>query len=135
MMARAQPPRCLIQAARRTALAGDTVLSRAPLQQEEWRLLPPDLCHGVRCGPLLSRPHERLHVGVGPDGGHRAGEADEASHRASRHPGLAQVVLVQTQQRRSVGSCGVPDHAMHADMTRLGMHSDPAYEALADSVV
>jgi len=24
---------------------------------------------------------------------------------------------------------------MHADMTRLGMHSDPAYEALADSVV
>ena len=25
--------------------------------------------------------------------------------------------------------------AMHADMTRLGMHSDPAYEALADSVV
>lgn len=25
--------------------------------------------------------------------------------------------------------------AMHEDMTRLGMHSDPAYEALADSVV
>lgn len=25
--------------------------------------------------------------------------------------------------------------AMHTDMTRLGMHSDPAYEALADSVV
>lgn len=25
--------------------------------------------------------------------------------------------------------------AMHADMTRLGMHSDPAYEALSDSVV
>ncbi|MBA3445579.1 MAG: hypothetical protein H0T58_12110 [Gemmatimonadales bacterium] len=25
--------------------------------------------------------------------------------------------------------------AMRADMTRLGMHSDPAYEALADSVV
>ena len=25
--------------------------------------------------------------------------------------------------------------AMHADMARLGMHSDPAYEALADSVV
>lgn len=25
--------------------------------------------------------------------------------------------------------------AMQADMTRLGMHSDPAYEALADSVV
>lgn len=25
--------------------------------------------------------------------------------------------------------------AMHADMTRMGMHSDPAYEALADSVV
>jgi len=26
-------------------------------------------------------------------------------------------------------------NAMHADMARLGMHSDPAYEALADSVV
>jgi hypothetical protein len=25
--------------------------------------------------------------------------------------------------------------AMRADMTRLGMHSDPAYEALSDSVV
>ena len=25
--------------------------------------------------------------------------------------------------------------AIHSDMTRLGMHSDPAYEALADSVV
>jgi hypothetical protein len=25
--------------------------------------------------------------------------------------------------------------AMHADMARMGMHSDPAYEALADSVV
>ena len=26
-------------------------------------------------------------------------------------------------------------NAMHADMARLGMHSDPAYEALADSIV
>ena len=26
-------------------------------------------------------------------------------------------------------------NAMHSDMTRLGMHSDPAYEALSDSVV
>jgi hypothetical protein len=25
--------------------------------------------------------------------------------------------------------------AMHADMERMGMHSDPAYEALADSTV
>jgi len=39
---------------------------------------------------------------------------------------------------------GLPAHAervhdlmeaMHADMTRIGMHSDPAYEALADSTV
>ena len=26
-------------------------------------------------------------------------------------------------------------NAVHADMARLGMHSDPAYEALADSIV
>lgn len=39
---------------------------------------------------------------------------------------------------------GLPDHAqrvhelmaaMHADMMRMGMHSDPAYEGLADSTV
>ena len=28
-----------------------------------------------------------------------------------------------------------PVNAVHADMARLGMHSDPAYEALADSIV
>jgi hypothetical protein len=26
-------------------------------------------------------------------------------------------------------------NAMHADMARLGMHSDPGYEALADSII
>jgi hypothetical protein len=34
----------------------------------------------------------------------------------------------QAEMRRLV-------NAMHADMARLGMHSDPAYEALADSIV
>ena len=34
----------------------------------------------------------------------------------------------QAEMRRLV-------NAMHADMARLGMQSDPAYEALADSIV
>jgi hypothetical protein len=34
----------------------------------------------------------------------------------------------QAEMRRLV-------NAVHADMARLGMHSDPAYEALADSIV
>jgi hypothetical protein len=34
----------------------------------------------------------------------------------------------QAEMRRLV-------NAMHADMARMGMHSDPAYEALADSIV
>jgi hypothetical protein len=48
-----------------------------------------------------------------------------AAHPAMLHAGMPEH---QAEMRRLV-------NAMHADMARLGMHSDPAYEALADSIV
>lgn len=83
-----------------------------------------------------------------------AGRADSAAMRPAAGAGvkleaMAMLPAVRAQidslarspgMMRSAGSRYQAEikqvvDAMHTDMTRLGMHSDPAYEALADSVV
>jgi hypothetical protein len=99
-----------------------------------------------------------LLVACGGGAGERARSANDSAlppAAASQSPGNTelQAMPMLPQVRAHLDSvaadpamlhASMPEHqaemrrlvnAMHADMARLGMHSDPAYEALADSIV